>query len=173
MTISLYDASVKSYQQVVNATAGFMDKCTAHCADHGVVLDEIVEARLHPDMLTFHFQIVSVAHHSIGAINGMTAGEFRPSKGIEPMDFAGLHAMIHRTKDQLDALSPDTVNALSGGQTTFKIGKMEMPFTNENFVLSFSLPNFYFHATTAYDILRHAGVPVGKQDYLGQMRMGV
>jgi len=55
----------------------------------------------------------------------------------------------------------------------FKLGANQMPFTTENFVLSFSLPNLYFHATTAYDILRMKGVPLGKRDFLGQMRMGV
>ncbi len=173
MSITFYDASVKSYQQVVNATAGFMDKCGTHCAENAVGLDDVVDTCLHPDMLSFHFQIFSVMHHSIGAINGMIAGEFGPSKNIEKMDFAGLHALIKRTQEQLDALSPDSVNALSDGQTIFKLGELEMPFTNENFLLSFSLPNFYFHAATAYDILRHVGVPVGKRDFLGQMRMGV
>lgn len=173
MKISLFDTSVKSYLQVIDAAAGFMNKCAGHCAQHGPEADELVEARLYPDMFPFHFQIVSVVHHSIGAINGMIAGEFAPPKGIEKTNFAGLHAKILQTKDELDALSPDTVNALSGGQTIFKLGETDLPFTNENFVLSFSLPNFYFHATTAYDILRQAGIPLGKRDYLGQLRIGV
>ncbi len=54
----------------------------------------------------------------------------------------------------------------------FKLGKNELPFTNRNFLLSFSLPNFYFHATTAYDILRMLGVPLGKRDFLGNMKIG-
>ena len=60
---------------------------------------------------------------------------------------------------------------MEGGTILFKVGDFEMPFTAENFILSFSLPNLYFHATTAYDILRMAGAPLGKMDFLGQMRM--
>ena len=68
---------------------------------------------------------------------------------------------------------PETINALAGKTVIFKLGANEMPFTAENFALSFSLPNFYFHATTAYDILRMKGVEIGKMDFLGKMRIGV
>ena len=63
------------------------------------------------------------------------------------------------------------MNALEGGEVVFQIQDFKMPFTAEGFLMSFSLPNFYFHATTAYDILRSKGVPLGKRDYMGQMRM--
>jgi uncharacterized protein len=63
------------------------------------------------------------------------------------------------------------VNALEGKDVTFKVRDMTMPFTAEDFLLSFSLPNFYFHATTAYDILRLKGVPLGKRDFMGRMRL--
>jgi len=73
---------------------------------------------------------------------------------------------------ELKDMSPEEVNSLEGKGLVFRLGKTEMPFVAEDFVLSFSLPNFYFHATTAYDILRMLGVKIGKMDYLGQMRMG-
>ena len=72
----------------------------------------------------------------------------------------------------LEALDAEQVNALAGKEMFFRMGDFEIPFTAENFVLSFSLPNFYFHATTAYDMLRMAGVQIGKFDYLGQVRVG-
>jgi hypothetical protein len=65
------------------------------------------------------------------------------------------------------------VESLEGNQVVFSIGDFKMPFTATNFVLSFSLPNVFFHATTAYDILRMKGVPLGKIDFLGQLRIGV
>jgi len=71
----------------------------------------------------------------------------------------------------LKALTPDEVNGMEGRDMAFQIGDRRMPFTVENFLMSFSLPNFYFHATTAYDILRQKGVPLGKRDYMGQMRL--
>ena len=70
-----------------------------------------------------------------------------------------------------EKLTPADVNALDGKDIIFQIRDTKMPFTAENFLLSFSLPNFYFHATTAYDILRTKGVPLGKRDFLGRMRM--
>ena len=76
------------------------------------------------------------------------------------------------TLDALKAMSPDDVNGLAGGTLLFKIGGNEIPFTAENFALSFSLPNFYFHAPTAYDILRSKGDPLGKRDFLGALKMG-
>lgn len=173
MATSLYDLSVGSYLQVVGSTAAFLDKGAAHCAENAIALDDVVGTSLYPDMATFHFQAVCVAHHSIGAIKGMQAGEIGPPTGYPETDFAGLQALINDSLDELEALDADTVNGLSGGQIIFKLGENQIPFTNENFVLSFSLPNLYFHATTAYDILRMKGVPVGKRDFLGQMRMGV
>ena len=72
---------------------------------------------------------------------------------------------------KLKAMSPDEVNALSGKDVVFQMRDFKVPFTAENFILSFSLPNFHFHATTTYDILRTKGVPLGKRDYMGALRM--
>ncbi|MCZ6619553.1 MAG: DUF1993 domain-containing protein [Gammaproteobacteria bacterium] len=173
MSISLYDLSVGTYLQVVGSTAAFLEKGAAHCVEHEIALDDVVGTSLYPDMSSFHFQAVSVAHHSMGAIKGMLAGEFAPPTGYPETDFGGLQGLINNTLDELKALDADTVNALSGGSIVFKLGENRIPFTNENFVMSFSLPNLFFHATTAYDILRMTGVPIGKRDFLGQMRMGV
>ena len=173
MATSLYDLSVGSYLQIVGSTAGFLDKGATHCAENNIALDDVVATRLYSDMADFHFQVVCVAHHSIGAIKGLQAGEFGPPTDYPEMDYAGLQGFINGALEELQGLEEEPINALSGGQINFKIGGNEIPFTVENFVLSFSLPNLYFHATTAYDILRMKGVPIGKRDFLGQMRMGV
>ena len=78
---------------------------------------------------------------------------------------------IADTRDALQALTPEAVNALEGKDMVFQFGERTVPFTAENFIMSFSLPNFYFHATTAYDILRSNGVPLGKRNFTGQFRM--
>ena len=80
--------------------------------------------------------------------------------------------MVKDAFSQLQSMPKEEVEALAGKAMKFKMGDFEIPFTAENFILSFSLPNLYFHATTAYDILRMAGVPMGKRDFLGDMRMG-
>ena len=88
-------------------------------------------------------------------------------------DFERLIAATKESVAFMHGQSADEIDDLAGKTIVFKLGANEMPFTTENFVLSFSLPNFYFHATTAYDILRMKGVKIGKMDFLGKMRIGV
>ncbi len=171
MGISLYDISVASSLQMMGAVSGFLDKGAKYAAENDVDLDKIVAYQLKEDMLPFHFQIVSVVHHSLGSIKGVMAGEFGPPQGYGEYDYAGLQQWIADTAKELGAMDRDEVNGFEGKDVVFKIGGNEIPFTAENFVLSFSHPNLYFHAATAYDILRIHGVPLGKRDFLGAMRM--
>jgi hypothetical protein len=148
-----------------------MDKGLAHCRTSDIDPNELVEARLHNDMLPLRFQIVSVAHHSIGAIEGAKAGVFLPPGQSPPHDYAALQKMVADTRDALQALTPAEIDALEGSDMIFQLGNRKVPFIAEDFLMSFSLPNFYFHATTAYGILRSKGVPLGKRDFLGQLRI--
>ena len=172
MTISYYDASVSAYLQVLDSVANIMEKGASFAAEGNVELEEIVTTRLRDDMMPFHFQIESVAHHSWGAIQGMQSGTFTPPSFAHDKDYAGLQALVKTAQDGLRALSEDEVNALADGKLIFSLGERELPFTNQNFLLTFSLPNFYFHATTTYDILRMLGVPLGKMDFLGSIKVG-
>jgi uncharacterized protein len=171
MTISLYDLSVASFLQTLGGVAGFLQRGLDHCRDNNIDPSEIVETRLYRDMLPFRFQIVSVAHHSLGAIEGVQRGQFAPPGETPPHDYPALQKLMADAREGLLRLTPDEVNALEGGEVVFQIRDFKMPFTAEGFLMSFSLPNFYFHATTAYDILRSKGVPLGKRDYMGQLRM--
>ncbi len=171
MAISLYDVSVTSFLQTLGAVAGFLEKGAAHCAAKGIDLKEVVETRLYPDMLPFRFQILSVTHHSKGALDGVQAGVFSPSGDVGELDYAALQKLVGDARASLQKLTRDAVSAYEGKDVVFKFGDRSMPFTAEGFLMSFSLPNLHFHATTAYDILRMKGVPLGKRDYLGQLRM--
>ena len=124
-------------------------------------------------MAPLSFQIVSVAHHSVNAIEGVKRGVFGPPSAKPPTDYAGLQRMVADAKTALEALNPADVDACAGKDVTFQMGDFKIPFTAETFILSFSLPNFYFHATTAYDLLRMKGAPFGKRDFLGALRMKV
>ena len=170
MSISLYDATVATYDQTLGGVAGFLDRGLSHCQENNIDPADLVGARLFDNMLPLSFQIVSVNHHSIGAIEGAKAGAFGPPKRAMPEDYSGLQKLVAETRDALKALSPDEVNGLDGKDVTFSVGDFKIPFTAEKFLLSFSLPNFYFHAATAYDILRSRGVPLGKRDFMGAMR---
>jgi uncharacterized protein len=172
MAISLYDLSVTNYLQVLGSVSNVLEKGAQFAGETGLDLDDIVQTRLRDDMLPFQFQVISVMHHSRGAIEGIQAGEFSPPPALG-LDYAGLQGLVADASSMLEALPEDEVNALEGKSMFFKVNDFEIPFTAENFILSFSLPNFYFHATTTYSILRMAGVPLGKMDFLGNMRVGV
>ncbi|HKT15588.1 MAG TPA: DUF1993 domain-containing protein [Allosphingosinicella sp.] len=171
MAISLYDLSVNSYLQIIGGIAALLDRGLAHCRDNGVDPEEIVEARLFPDMNDFGFQVQAVTHHSIGALAAVKDGTYVPKPQVPAVGYGALQAMILDTQAKLQHVTPEEIDGQEGGEVVFRYQDFAIPFTTEGFLLSFSLPNFYFHAATAYDILRMKGVPVGKIDFLGQMRI--
>jgi hypothetical protein len=171
MSISLYDITVPSYLQTVGAIRGVLRKGAEFCAQKGIDTQSLVETRLADDMFPLRFQVVSVAHHSMGAIEGLKKGTFGPPGAEQPQDYKGLQDLLDTTEEALRAVTPADVNALQGRDMAFQMRDFRIPFLAETFILSFSLPNFYFHAATTYDILRAKGVPLGKRDYLGQMRI--
>jgi hypothetical protein len=173
MAISFYDASVGTYLQTLGAVSGFLAKGRAHCEASGIDLDQIVAMRLYPDMNPFSFQIFATVHLSLGALKGIETGRFGPPGKVPELDYAGFQQLVADTYTELTKWSRESVEALENNQVVFSIGDFKMPFTANNFVLSFSLPNVFFHATTAYDMLRIKGVPLGKIDFLGKLRIGV
>jgi hypothetical protein len=170
MGIPLYDVTVLGFMQTVNALEGVLQRGLAHCKEQGIDPGEIVEARVHPDMLPFRFQVLTVVKNSVGAIECAKAGLFAPSAEASTLDYAGLQGVLAEASATLKTYSSDEVNALQGRDIVLQLGERKIPFTVEDFLLSFSLPNVHFHATTAYGILRSKGVPVGKRDYLGRVR---
>ena len=167
----LYEATVGCYLQMIGGLSGVLEKGAAYCRDKGVDPNTFADARLCADMAPLRFQIVSVTHHSRGAIEGVKSGEFRPTPSMPGLDYAGLQALLSDTEAALKTYSPAEFESLAGRDVTFKAGEMTLPFTGQDFLLSFSLPNFFFHVTTAYDILRANGVAIGKRDYIGQLKI--
>lgn len=171
MAVSFYDASVGNYLQIMGATSGVLEKGLAHCREASIDPEAIVDTRLAGDMLPFSFQIHSVVHHSLGAIEAFKSGVFRPPGEKPRHSYAQLQGLLGETLATLKKLTPEEVNALEGNDVVFEFRDMKMPFTATGFLFSFSLPNFYFHATTAYDILRSKGAKLGKRDFMGALRM--
>jgi len=171
MSLSLYDVVVPPFRQIVGSVQGILNKGAEHYRSDGRSPDDLLRLRIHEDMLPLTFQLHSVAHHTIGAINGVKAGTFAPPSGLAELDFAGFEALLEKALQDLASVDADALNGCQGKDVIFKIGPREMPFTAEGFLLSFSKPNAYFHATTAYNILRMQGVPLGKRDYMGQMQL--
>ncbi|MDE0453475.1 MAG: DUF1993 domain-containing protein [Gammaproteobacteria bacterium] len=165
MSVSLYDASVGRFLQTLGAVSGYLDKGRSHCEENNIDLDEIVETRLYPDMLPFRFQLIQVASLSLGAINGVQTGEYSPPPPPDDLDYQALQDLVVEARSGLQQFTAEMVNGWAGKE----VRTPWWTFTAEGFLMSFSLPSFYFHATTAYDILRTKGVPVGKLDFLGQL----
>jgi uncharacterized protein len=171
MALSLYDASVRTYLQIVETTGGVLARGLEYCRTVGVNPDMLVEARLYPDMFPLRFQIHSVVVHSLGAVEAIKTGRQTLEKKPQH-DYAGLQALIAETLAALKKVSPAEIDARAGSEIVFQGHTTSKVFaTAEDYLFSFSLPNFYFHAVTAYDILRAAGVPVGKADFLGAVRL--
>jgi uncharacterized protein len=170
MAFSLYAATVPSYRQILEAVSGLLGKAENFCAEKGIAAHDIIQARLAEDMLPFAYQVKSTAVHSLGAIEGLRKGVFSPDTTPSPETFAALKTRIAETLSALEAVEAAEIDAFVGRDMRFAFGDRHIDFTAENFLLSFSQPNFYFHAATAYDILRWKGVPIGKRDFTGKPR---
>lgn len=171
MAFSLYAATIPNYRQILEAVSGLLVKAEGFCAEKGIAPPDIIQAQLAPDMLPFAYQVKSTAVHSLGAIEGIRKGVFSPEMTPPPDSFSALKKRITETLDALQALDAREVDGFVGRDMRFSMGDRHMDFTAEDFLLSFSQPNFYFHATTAYDILRWKGVQIGKRDFMGRPRL--
>ena len=171
MALSLYDITVPTFQQTLGALSGVLEKGEAHAAEKGMVVDEWVGARLFSDMAPLSFQVKQAAHHSAGALAAVQKGVFAPDIAPPPEKFAELKQAVTDALDALARYTQADINALEGRDMRFEFRERVLPFTAENFLLSFSIPNFFFHAATAYDIFRHNGVPLGKRDFMGRLRL--
>ncbi|HLH12808.1 MAG TPA: DUF1993 domain-containing protein [Methylovirgula sp.] len=170
MAISLYDASIRAFLQTLGAIDGFLGKGLAHCRENGVDPEELVEARIFPDMHPLRFQIQNVFIFSVGAIEAIKNGEMRRPSERPQQNYAELQALVAEARKKLEHVTPDEINAREGAEVVQEARDTKRHFTAEDFLFSFALPNFYFHATTAYDILRMKGVPLGKRDFMGVLR---
>lgn len=170
MTFSLYAATVPSYRQILGAVSGLLAKAEGFCTEKGIAPNDIIQARLAGDMLPFAYQVKSTAVHSLGAIEGVRRGVFSPDTTPPPDNFAALKTRIADTLAALEAIDVAEIDAFVGRDMRFAFGDRSIDYAAEDFLLSFSQPNFYFHAATVYDILRWKGVPLGKRDFMGRTR---
>ncbi len=170
MAFSLYSAIVPSCQQILGSISGLLVKAEAFCSEKKIAPQDIIQARLAPDMLPFAYQVKSTAVHSLGAIQAVRKGLFSPDMTPPPDTFAALKAQVAESIAGLGKVSAAEVDGFMGRDMRFSFGEHHIDFTAENFLLSFAQPNFYFHATTAYDILRWKGLAIGKRDFMGKLQ---
>jgi hypothetical protein len=170
MATSLYDATVGCFLQTLGGVEAFLGRGFDHCRDNNIDPESIVASRIYEDMLPFRFQVTSSVSHSLGAIQGVRKGVFSPGMTSE-FTYAELQKYVADARVALKEVTPAEVNGFEGRDMRFEFRDRVIPFTAENFLLSFSLPNFYFHSSMAYGILRSKGVPLGKRDFMGQLRI--
>ena len=167
MSLSLYDVSVPAFLRGFANLTGILKKAEAFADEKGIAHKELLEARLIEDMLPLTGQIQR-ASDSAKFVPVRVGGAENVSMADEEVTFADLHARIEKTVAFLNGIVPATMADREDIEVVLKTRSGETTFTGKNYVLGFALPNFYFHAATAYAILRHKGVPIGKMDYLGR-----
>lgn len=170
MTFSLYEAVIPTYVQMLGTLIGLLEKAEAHCVGHSLPPATLIDARLAEDMYSFAYQVKSAVLHSIGAIEGVRRGTFSPDRSEPPANFDELKQRVIYARDALKSMRAEEIESFLGRDMEFVVGEKRIPYTAENFLLSFSQPDFYFHLTIAYAILRNQGVQVGKLDFMGKTR---
>ena len=166
MTLSMYQASVPVFTRMLANLAAILTKAEAHAAARKIEPAVLLNARLFPDMLAFTRQ-VQLACDFAKNTTARLAGVEIPKFPDEEASFADLQARIAKTLDYVKGFQAAQIDGSETREITLPIGGQPMKFTGQEFLLNFALPNLYFHITTAYDILRHNGVEVGKRDFLG------
>jgi hypothetical protein len=167
MTISMYQASVPAFLHMLTSMAAVLDKAEAHAAARKVDPAVLLGYRLAPDMLPLTRQIQIMADFAKGCAARL-AGIEPPKYADDETTIAGLKARLEKTASFLEGLEQDDIDGSEDRDVTITVGSTPMTFKGQRYLIQFVLPNFYFHATTAYDILRHCGVELGKKDFMGQ-----
>lgn len=165
MALTIYQLSVPAFIRGLGVLGKLLDKAEAFAGEKGVALDDLFNARLAPDMLTLAGQVQRVSDTSKGAIGRLTSIEV-PRFPDEEKTVAELRERIAKTLAFLETVQPVDLEGSESREVVLNFPNLKVTFTGEEYLLKFVLPNFYFHLTTAYDILRHKGVPVGKADFL-------
>lgn len=167
MTISMYKASVPVFAAMLKALDHVLAKAERHAAETGADLGELFSARLAPDMLPLRSQVQIACDHAKGA-SCRLAGRDIPSFPDTETRFVDLRARIARTRDLLNTFSDADIDGSEEREIVVALRQGELRFTGIQYLLHYATPNFYFHVTTAYDILRSRGVPLGKADFFGR-----
>ena len=168
MSVTMYQASVPVMLQMFGSISAVLDKAAAHCEERKIDPAVLVGYRLAPDMIPLSGQIQIMTDQAKGCAARL-AGIDIPSYADTEKTIDELKARIAKTVDFVKSVTPDQVNGSEDREVVLKIGGSDLKLKGSQYFFHFFLPNFYFHATTAYDILRHAGVQIGKRDFIGQI----
>jgi uncharacterized protein len=168
MAFSIYQSSVPIFQKTLGNLKDILDKAAAFAAEKKVDQGVLLNYRLAPDMLPLTFQIQAAADHAKRATARLA--------GVEPPPFEDnektideLKARIDKTLAFVNTVKQAQIDGAETREVTLKLGGVDRKLSGQTYLLHNALPNFFFHAATAHDILRHAGVNIGKRDFLGKI----
>ena len=167
MQLSMYQASVPPFLQMLGNLENILDKAAAHCEERKIGADVLAQTRLFPDMFPMCRQIQIATDQAKGCVARLA--------GIEIPKYEDNETTLPELKDRLaktiafiKSVKPEQIDGSEDKAISLKVGGTERNFTGKDYLLNFVLPNVYFHATTTYAILRAGGVALGKKDFLGQ-----
>ena len=166
MQISMYQASAPRFVHILNNLSALLDKAQAHAEANKIDPAALTAFRLYPDMFPLSRQIQVACDVSKGAVARLAGVEVPKHEDTE-QTFAELKARIAKTVDFINTIKPAQIDGSEDKVITLKLGKQDYQFKGMQYLLNFAHPNFYFHATTAYNCLRHNGVALGKKDFVG------
>ena len=161
----MYQASVPRLANILKNLSAILDKAQAHADARKIDPAVLTNSRLYPDMLPMKRQ-VQIACDSAKGVVARLAGAEPPKHEDTEETFADLKARIAKTIDFIQTFKPAQIDGSEDKAIHLKLGQREVDFKGMQYLLGHALPNFYFHVVTAYDILRHNGVEIGKRDYL-------
>jgi hypothetical protein len=168
LTITMYQASVPVFIRTLTTLNAILSKAAAHAQAKKIDDSVLLNARLFPDMLPFTKQVHLATDFARGTAARLASLEIPVFEDNEKT-FAELMARVERTLDYLRTFKPEQIDGSETREIVRPLGGQPKKFTGINYLLQFALPNFYFHATTTYALLRHSGIEVGKMDFIGAL----
>ena len=166
MTISMYQASAPRLANSLNNLAAILDKAAAHAEAKKIDPSVLLQSRLYPDMLPLLRQVQIASDNAKGAVARLAGVEVPKYEDTEET-IVDLKQRLAKTIDFVSSVKPAQIDGSEEKDIHLKLGPREVTFKGMQYLLGFALPNFYFHVVTAYDILRHNGVEIGKRDFIG------
>ncbi|MBS1176587.1 MAG: hypothetical protein H6R06_999 [Proteobacteria bacterium] len=167
MTSPMYAHSVPVFKQMLMALQAILAQASAHAAAHSIEPDALLQARLYPDMFALVKQVQIAADFARGVSARLAGVEVPAHKGQEK-SFADLDTLLVQTVGFLDGLSASQFEGSESRQIVLRPGTpKEKRLVGQSYLANYGLPQFFFHVTTAYAILRHNGIAIGKRDYMG------
>lgn len=169
MSLSMHDASVSVFLGQIGTLSAILKKAAAHAEAKKIDANVLLNARLYPDMHPLTRQVQMVSDAAKGAVARLANVDV-PSMPDTETTFDQLQERLAKTATFLKSIKPAQLEGSEAREVTLTFPNGKMAFKGQTYLLNFAIPNFYFHVTTAYAILRHNGVEVGKRDYLGEAR---